>query len=61
MLAFNNEKSQELDEIISMNISELLKRQEFITDKNEKYEFLIKERKVIYELLIKINEERRVL
>ena len=61
MLTFNNEQSQELDEVISRNISELLKTQESITDKNEKYEFLIKERKVIYELLIKINKERRVL
>ena len=60
MLTFDNDKSHELDEEIVQALNNLLEDQKSIGWKSGKQEFLLKERKTIYELLMKVNEERKV-
>ena len=61
MLVFDHEKSQKLDEEIITTLSDLLQNQKEVKQKSEKQEFLLKERKIIYDLFMRVNEERRVL
>ena len=60
MLTFDHDKSQKLDEEIISTLSELLQNQKQVKQKTEKQEFLLKERKVVYDLFMRVNEERRV-
>ena len=57
MLKFDHDKSEELDEQIMKTLSSLL--EDHNTTKR-KQEFFLKERKVVLELFLKVNEERRV-
>jgi len=61
MATFDQEKSQELDEEIIGTLSSLLEKQKYIKQKEEKEQFLLKERKAIYDLFMRVNEERRVI
>jgi len=61
MLAFDQDKSQRLDEEMVSTLSTLLKNQKLIKQKEEKEEFFLNERKVLYNLLMKVNKERRVI
>jgi hypothetical protein len=61
MATFDQEKSQELDEEIIGTLSSLLENQKHIKQKEEKEQFLLKERKAIYDLFMRVNEERRVI
>ena len=60
MITFDHEKSQKLDEEIIQTLSSLLEKQKNIIERTEKEAFLLKEREIIYELLMRVNEERRV-
>jgi len=60
MLTFDNEKSKKLDEEIVNALVILLENQKSIQDNIEKQDFFLKERKMIYKLFIRVNEERRV-
>ena len=60
MSSFDKEKSQKLDEEIISTLSSLLENQKSIKQREEKEEFLLKERKIIYDLFMRVNEERRV-
>lgn len=60
MAEFDHEKSLELDEEIIGTLSSLLKNQKLIKQKEHKTQFLLNERKIIYELFMRVNEERRV-
>jgi len=60
MVEFDHEKSLEFDEEIIEILSSLLKDQKLIKQKEQKAEFLLNERKIIYELFMRVNEERRV-
>ncbi len=60
MLVFDHDRSQKLDEEIIATLSELLQSQKQVRQKNEKQEFLLRERKVVYDLFMRVNEERRV-
>jgi len=59
-LVFDNEKSQRLDDIIIATLSQMLQSQNSAHHKINKREFLVKERKVLYDLFMQVNEERRV-
>ncbi len=61
MLTFDHDKSQKLDEEIISTLSNLLQNQKQVKQKVEKQEFLLKERKIVYDLFMRVNEERRVL
>jgi hypothetical protein len=60
MFAFDIEKSQRLDEEIVRTLSSLLESQKLIREQEEKERFLLRERKIIYDLFMRVNEERRV-
>ena len=60
MITFDHEKSQKLDEEIIQTLSSLLEKQKHIIERTEKEAFLLKEREILYELLMRVNEERRV-
>ena len=60
MLKFDNEKSQQLDEKIITTLSSMLESQKNTRQRINKQEFLVKERKILYDLIVRINEERRV-
>jgi len=61
MLVFDNERSLKLDEEIINTLSRLVKSQQGAIKNEDKIKFLLKERKVIYEVFMKVNEERQVL
>ena len=61
MMIFDSEKSHELDEGIMITISNLVESQKLLKENTEKQEFLVKERKIIYNLLVRVNEERQVI
>lgn len=58
MLKFDHDKSEELDGRIMETLSSLLEDHSLAKGKHE---FFLRERKVILELFLKVNEERRVL
>jgi len=60
MFTFDIEKSQRLDEEIVKTLSSLLESQKLIKEQEEKERFLLRERKIIYDLFMRVNEERRV-
>ena len=60
MLTFDHDKSQKLDEEIVTTLSDLLENQKQIKQKGEKQDFLLRERKIVYDLFMRVNEERRV-
>ena len=60
MKSFNNEESEKLDEEIITALGTLLESQKTVQENIEKKEFFLKERKMIYKLFIRVNEERRV-
>jgi len=59
MLRFDNDKSQKLDEELIAVLSDLVNSQELVKEKVARYNFLIRERQIIYNLLIRVNEERQ--
>lgn len=59
-LVFNNEQSQKLDDLIITTLSNMLESQNSVRQKVDKHGFLVKERKVLYDLFMQVNEERRV-
>lgn len=60
MLKFNNEESQKLDEEIIAIFSGMLECQKSSQQKLNKQQFLVRERKILYDLFRRVNEERRV-
>ena len=60
MLKFNNEESQRLDDDIIGIFSGMLECQKSNQQRVNKEQFLIKERKILYDLFRRVNEERRV-
>lgn len=60
MSGFNFRQSEELDEEIVSTLSSLLADQKTLKEKEEREEFLLKERKMAYDLLARINGERIV-
>ena len=61
MINFNYEASIKLDKEISQALSDLANTQESLKDTYSRQKFLIKERKIIYQFLIKVNKERLVI
>jgi len=57
MSGFDCKQSEKLDEELVSTLSSLLGSQKSI---GQKEEFLLKERKLVYDLLTRINEERLV-
>jgi len=60
MSSFDVKRSEELDQEIITTFSSLLANQKLLKEREEKEEFLLKERKIIYDLLTQVNEERIV-
>ena len=60
MSQFDQEVSKKLDTEILKTFSTLLETQKNIKEKDEQESFLLSERKIIYDLFMRVNDDRRV-
>ena len=60
MLKFDQDKSQKLDEDILTIFTNLMNEQKLAKQPTEKTNFISNERKLVYDLFVRVNEERQV-